>query len=460
MQSTYNDFLKQQGERLGQEILKLREQFVVYGHKNMSFLPSGPDKRKLRGRTRIFSSIDEICWFFGTENAVKYDPDEIYAALNNSMLTVSAASRRKFPIYPDAPTAYGVYISSPHSKLDIGMRMLKQSKIDPTIYGFHYPTWEFNPTIQRKDLNSDYLKDPVKAERDFGANPPMSDSPFVSSAAALIPLFTKKENCFKVLSPRVIADSLNNNLLAPRVKVLKKHSHPACLCIDCGYNNNSFAMTLMNIHHPGEEDESIRVAGAIELVPDPYPLSYPDIYENIISKIIEHFNVRLVLFDRWQSIDLSQRIYRDFEIDAVRYSVKYADFNDLRARIYSEEMIFPRLDTDPESLIALDFDIKDTCNSSPVDHMFLQLLLSKDTGKSVVKNTENDITDDILRCVVLGHYALNSAEYEELFEGEGEEEGQFSIADMIAVIPKSGGVGSSFNSSAVKDYAGVFKYGG
>jgi len=243
--------------------------------------------------TRIISALDELGWFFGGSNQVKYNPDEIYAALDNSLMTVLSASNKLLPIFPDMPSAYGFYISSPSSKADKSMRMYKQSKTSTSLYGFHYSTWEINPTITKEDLRDKFREDPVKTERDFGANPPYSLSPYISTPTVLIPVFSKKKNLLKIKSIKTVKDSLGGTLMYPTLEFNKVHTYPAVLSIDCSYNYDSFACSIM--HFMDIDDKRvIATSGIIEIIPDTYAISFPKIYEHVITPIIENFNIKVV----------------------------------------------------------------------------------------------------------------------------------------------------------------------
>jgi intein/homing endonuclease len=437
----YISFLESKGEEIGKELIKVRDTFIVFHHKNLSFYPSGPDKRKLRGRTRIISTIDELGWFFGGEGAVKYNPDEIYEALDNSLMTILSGSKKVFPIYPYTPTAYGLYISSPSSKTDKSMRMYNQSKTSDSIYGFHKATWEFNPNISKDDLREKFRSDPVKADRDFGANPPHSSSPFISSPAAIASLITKRGNLLRLGKMKVINDSLGGKLLAPTVSILRSHNIPCVLGLDAGYSFDSFSCVLQHLN--GSDKEKFAVSGVIELRPDPHPLSFPHIYKNVIAPIIRRFNVQLVVTDRWQSIDLTQKIFQEHNIESIMYTLRYDDFEEIRTKILSGEYLFPRVERPFNELLSVEKSINDLIDKSPVAHFILQLLMVKDTGRTVTKGDE--ITDDIFRAFSLGSTFLMDEDYKSIFEGISKEtKTGYEIKDMCVVINKSsGGIGIS-----------------
>lgn len=431
---TYNNFLKDKGEKIGKELVKLKDTFFIWHHRGATVYCSGPNKKTLRGRTRFLSACDEIGWFFGGKDSVKFNPDEVFEALDNSLMTVLSGSKRIFKNKPFTPLAYGLYISSPSSKTDKGMRMYNQSKTSKTIYGFHAPTWEFNPNITKKDLADKFRQDPIKAERDFGANPPHSSSPYISNPASILGNFKKFKNYFKYRSPKIVKDSLDAKLLAPRIKFRKKHNYSSILAIDNGLNNNSFACVLM--HLDDNENDIIKITGLIEMIPDPYPLSYPDIYNNIIVPILDNFYVTLVVFDQWQSINLSQNIYKDYGIDAIRYSLNYDELDNVRTKLLSEDYKFPRTDHVIDDLINMNQDLNSLITKSPVSHIFLQLLLIHDTGRQVIKGDE--CTDDIFRAFALGSTLLTHPSYDYLFDDIGSEVNSIkSVSDMVVLINKS-----------------------
>jgi len=428
----YHSFLEEESLRLSTELFKIRDTFVAYNFKNLGIYPSGPDKRKLRGRTRIISALDEVGWFIGgSAGSTKFNPDEIYAALDNSLMTVLTASKRLFKKHPDIPTAYGLYISSPSSKTDKCMRMYKQSKGSRTMYGFHKSTWEFNPNITKKDLNEKYREDPVAAERDFGANPPYSSAPFIKGPSHIVPLFSKRKNLFKVTGYKTTSDSLGGTLLYPVVSFVKKHTFPSVLAVDTGYNHNSFACSLS---HWFEKDGKLyyAVSGVIEIIPDPHPVSFPDVYDYVLTPILKEYNVKVVAFDRWQSIDLSQRTFKDHKIQAFSYSVTMKDFIDLKNKIYSGDCMFPKVEKEVEELLALKQELSSLVAGNPISHMFLQFLMCRDTGRTITKGDE--ITDDILRTICLGYSILTHEDYKDLFTFDGKMLNKYNKIDSIMSV--------------------------
>lgn len=426
-----------------------------------------PANNILVHNTRIYSSLDEICHFFGKEGSVKLDPDEVSLALDNSLYTVRSASNKLLPKYPDVPTAHSINISSPRSKLDKGMRLHKQAKHIPSFFSIRLPTWEFNPNITREDLNDKFLTDPIGAERDFGANPPFGDNLYLPNAADILGIITKKRNSLEVIKYKTVADSLGTKTLYPIIKV-RPNNAPCILACDAGFSKNSFGLALLyrkqieiesidedeqelpsaaaNNADEAEEEEYQEITvccGLLEIQPkDGMPLNFPMIYQFVIKKILENFNVQLVAFDRWQSISLRQSVYQDFGIDAVQYSVNMQDFNNLKEDILSENFIVPKLEQDIQDIISLEKDLDVLVHNKPVSHLLVQMLTSKDNGRIITKGDET--SDDILRAVCLGHSLLWNENYDELFSGyeeedDDEEDGPRTDPTMLVGV----GVGNS-----------------
>ena len=233
----YIDFLHEEGNRIGKELVKINGSAIAWAHKRMLWAPAGPDKRMLRGRTRIFAAGDEVGWFFGGGDGVKYNWDEVQKALGNSLMTIRPKARQLLHEYPDMPNAIECDISSPSSKLDPIMRAYKQSQGSKVSFGWKYPTWEVNPNIRKEDLAEEFRVNPIEAERDFGANPPFSTDPYIKSPASLVPLFKHEwKNSIRFKGLRFTKDSLGGVVQYPAIEIRNPADAPCCLSLDCGYN--------------------------------------------------------------------------------------------------------------------------------------------------------------------------------------------------------------------------------
>ena len=420
----YHEFLDAEGKRIGTELYKHLDTFIAYHHKGIYASSGNADWRKLRGKTRIIGSIDEGAYLTGDK--ILMNAWQAYDALNNSLSTIQTALEKVLPRFPWAPSAYGMYTSSTRSKQDFIMGMHKRSKRVETIFSRKMATWDFNPNMPKdcEFIRTKYLEDHVAAERDYASNPPFASDPFIQRAAQIVPILTKRKNVLSIDVIKITKDSLGGRALYPTIKC-KPHSFPCCLSIDAGWKKNSFAVALTHlIPHPDDPDDAlIATSGLLEISPrEGIPISHNKVYEHVLKPICEAYDVKLFVTDAWQGVDFQSRIFSDFGIDATQYSLRYNDFESLRTRINSETWVLPALDGDLKDILAMEKDLVDLVFKKPVSHLMIQLLVSRDTGKTITKNTDagEDFTDDLLRASALGVAIVEGEEYGPLFTGEGE----------------------------------------
>lgn len=407
--------------------------------------------------TRLWSSMDEVGHFTGKDGSMTLDADEVALALDNSLTTLRTASSALLPRYPDVPNAHAFYISSPRAKLDKIMRLYKQSKVIDSYYGIKAATWEFNPNISKETLKDRFIADPIGAERDFGANPPFGEDLYISNAADIVDILSKKKNAIRIERYKTAKDSLGGSVLYPIISV-SAHSHASILACDCGYSYNSYALALMHKiqyedEDTGEVTDIIACSGILEIQPkEGIPLSFPKIYEQVICKIIENFDVKMVAVDRWQSINLRQSVYDDYGIDAMQYSVTMDDFTALKEDIISGQFIIPKLEQDIQEIISLEKDLQTLIQNKPISHFLIQLLTSKDNGRIITKGDET--SDDILRAVCLGHSILRDEQFDEVFESDGEQTEGIQNASLGVAVNSSGSIMNT-NGNSVSTVPGI-----
>ncbi len=155
---------------------KTNEKAIEDGWLQVRFNRIASDSAGVAGRTRIFASIDEWARLInsdGTRSAL-----ELYAVMNNSLKTVrGAVDLNGLPPF----LGFMANVTSPIAQDDPAMLRYNMAHTGelPTCYGWKGPTWEFNPFMPRKVFDDDYIRDAVIAERDFGANPPLSATPYI-----------------------------------------------------------------------------------------------------------------------------------------------------------------------------------------------------------------------------------------------------------------------------------------
>jgi hypothetical protein len=412
----YHEMLKSVGDRHGEELYKLGQTGVHYHHRNHLVYPSGPNKKTLRGKTRIFAAIDEMDFFNNDEDGedqVKMNGVEVYKSLNNSLLTVRVGWKNNIRRgLVNVPNAYQFNISSPQSARGVLTETVNRNQDSKRVYCFHLATWEMNPVIGRRDLAQEFADNPEKAARDFGAEPPLADSPFMGDVNVVKDLFDKKPNAVKYTYVHR-KNAMGVTRRAGRILSIQapREIPPSILAIDAGFSNNSFSLTVGHADPLGEV-RRVRCVAMVEIIPEKNTatLDYSAIAEKLIYPIIEGLNVQAVFADRWNSLKLLHDIEAKYKIPAEQYSIKYRDFTMIRSYMEADGVLLPRTETEPGKLDGiLKPDLTQyprSFHNRPVDHFFLQACTVKDTDRDVIKGTR--LTDDTWRALCLmTHWLLD-----------------------------------------------------
>lgn len=348
----------------------------------------------------VHNSVDEMGWFPNGADAaklVKMNADEIYKALGNSLRTVrSAADLLIRKGFDNIPTAMFVNLSSPSSVRDKIMELVRQSQTSRKIFGIQLATWDVNPTMKRSMFDEEFSRDPVGAMRDFGAQPPISNSPLLSNTDKIFEASTKKKNPIKIAYKTKTSSSGQQTRYA---KVLKMRTGgpPSIMAIDAGYVNNSFACAIGYM----EDEKNARIHALIEVQPLPgVPLNYTLIYKHLLGPVIEGMNVKLVCADRWNSIKLLQDAEEEFDIKQQQYMLKYKDLVLFKDYFESGQIRFPHLEWDQDQIAGYDQSTYPApFKENPVEHFVLQCMTVQDTGTQVLKGDQ--LTDDLARASML-----------------------------------------------------------
>ena len=439
----YHAFLTQEAHRLGKQKFHdaNKETFLSYSHKQLVVSFSGPDIRTIRGRTRIFSGLDEKGWFdvqadSGSINTkVRLNAKETTKALMNSLQTVraSAMSLRAEGIL-SVPEGINADVSSPSSLNDSIMRGIRQANEDPTIYPFHYATWEMNPNLSLASLRSEMLSDRRSFDRDFAAVPPLGANQFIESQMAVEKCQgSKSQTALINWTKRYHQDEFGDKTMYVEVNVMKKDRHrPRMLTVDTGLSNNSFAVTLWS--YDREEQRPVCDI-AIECMPEETQtekilVNFPMMFRHAILPLVEGYRVILAAYDRWQSIDQVQRLRTDHRVEAVQYQLKWADFQAIRATILDSNLRIPLMEISIDDVRKSDKRFDDIIRSVPVAHLALQMLTVREGGRKVIKPING--TDDLFRCLCLAVKFILDPKYTRKFEqyGSGAGVGQ-KIAGVV-----------------------------
>ena len=364
---------------------------------------SGPNKRTLRGSTRWLSITDEIGWFpHGDDNdeRERASANEVYVSLDRSLKTVRKTGLKLLQSgYDNIPLAYGCSISSPSSYNDKIMELVRNFKGSKEVLVHQAPTWEMNPLFTKEDFAKEYQDDPIKAERDFGANPPMAENAWISDVKSLDHLLVNRwviDYQYDHFTNRSGVDMVFGKLRSTKAPPT---CPPTVLTIDAGYSNNSFALAIT-----ANDGRGANVLAVAEIAPKKgiTVINYTRTVKQLLYPLIKAFNVQAVGADRWNSLKLLQDIEEDCHVQTFQYSLKPTDF-DLVYDYLMEDLPaikLPRPEMDLGQIFVTS-DYPHGFKYKPNSHLYHQFSTVNVDGRGSVEKG-NGYTDDILRAVALG----------------------------------------------------------
>lgn len=310
----YRERCQQVGLRMpdGREVFHQTNATIAFEHK-FAYLDRVHAKAgSLRGATRKAIVNDEISHF---DDGDKRSADSVYSAMVNSTKTFQEQG-------------VIVNISSPLHVTDKGMRLLANcgvkfrssyydqfgftyldeyngSAIEPvmSMLGFHYPTWEINPTSSFESFENDRKKDPEAFLRDFGALPSQAEQAFFSDTSAISVMFDKTMPC-PINELGQFSDSFR-----PKGNITNYHLH-----VDAGAGKPSNFAFVLGHSEPkydpitGERKNMViidlayavmaRVDGEVDLIKA----------RELLDIIIGRFPIDIYSSDRWNDIEYMQKI--------------------------------------------------------------------------------------------------------------------------------------------------------
>lgn len=387
--------------------------YLRFFHKNLELASSGPMAKTLRGDTRYATVTDELGLFpmrIGSEDSdddsdnerERANADEVHQTLSTSLTTVQNAiqSIRQKGIN-HFPQAINFNISSPYSWVDKICRLYLENADNPAALCVKQPTWEVSPLYTRDSpiIVAAYRRNPKKAERDFGANPPKIGEDFYEEATVV--------KCFQ-LEPWYAASyqASTEYTLAKAVQKFKAlRYHPMVLALDAGSDNNAFA--LAGVYRDGGD---VKVPILLEVVPTGRTINFPYLYKNVILPILKDCNCKVLVADRWGSLQLLQQAKEDVkDLKVAQYSVKMADFDNVVNLVSASALFLPKLEMEVDRVKVVT-NYKRDLRDAPASHLLLQCLTVQELGGTVTKGSSATVkyTDDLHRAMVLGVAAVLS----------------------------------------------------
>jgi hypothetical protein len=197
-------------------------------------------------------------------------------------------------------------------------------------------------------------------------------------------------------------------------KILRPDQNPRGLFVDAGYNQNGFSMVDSRYN---QEAKTIVSDIVINLKPSKEcPINFPLMYEKCILPIVTGLNVKIVVFDRWNSLFMVQDLIVK-KHKSEQYTMKWNDFITVRSKINGREVVLPRIETDFDEIWNEPQGLETACYDKPVNTLYVQMATVRDHRTTVIKPA-GGMDDDVWRALTLGITYVSDPEYATLFRGK------------------------------------------
>lgn len=409
--SQYHDFMNYHSRKKGVELVRWLNEGFAYVHKGIIGYVVGSANDVERGRTALFTSIDEIGLFEGDMESRQHNPHETYTTYEKASATIRSAARKKFLAGDfNAPTAWMTVQSSTKSKTDYIMRLIKLGRTDQTKVTSHKASWEVNPNLDVEFLENERKKDPQTFNRDYGSEPPFAKDPFIDS-------FELVNNSALLEIPNWSAITKEAGKLGDYLSCVNmgvSRNIPYCLSIDMGRSDCGYALSLLKLK---EDDFSVvQVAGLWAIYTQkPRLVDFDGMFNDFVLPLCEKLNIKLVIYDQWQSMGHIDTLKKK-GVNALQYSMAYKDFMQFRSNLYqgkleniTPEISFEKVESSPRP-------VEEILYENPCLHLLWQCLSVREVGNKI---TKGDGHDDIFRAVSLGCTFLWDPKIKSEFEYKG-----------------------------------------
>lgn len=466
----YAKFLEYHGKNKGIELYVNNNTFISFRNKRVEVACKAPDQRTLRGATRFWFTIDEVCWMGVGEAASEHrskgdkvlgSADEIWIALSNSLKTVRQNALKHFKAgVVGVPTGCSCDTSSPCHANDKGMRDLRESQHNNFIHAHHCATWDFNPTYSGgiADFAEEYASNPVEAERNFGAIPPLTLDPWIIDRGPVI-LSCRKLDEKKLISYTTKRETnpFGETTIWFHLDAVSDSARPRLLGIDNGEVNNGFSLVL------GSMDKTTpRIDECFMCKPDAsngIKVNLDRMFTEFVYPIMHRFNIIAGFYDQWNSSQNIDKLRGEGK-DMRKYSMKPQDFDALRSKLQGGDISLPFSEYDPNVFLgneAGNVDLVRTSWSKPNFGLLLQILTVRQLGKRLFKPLAGD--DDVFRAAALVMHHLYDDELRKKLGYTGRSNsdagGQYTGPVVASRGMSKGGGGSGGSGGGGSDISGL-----
>lgn len=339
-----------------------RKKEITFYEKPIRLFSGNSEAEAWEGLDLLLVVLDEIA-AFKTDTQFKGTVTQSQRLSASAIYRMSKASvMSRFPELGKC-----ILISFPRYQGDFITQRYDESALEPNVLRIKAKTFDMNPMITREMLEPEYIRNPVDAKSRFECEPPMMVDAFFRDP-------DRVKSCFKS-AWKVIDEGTDEEkriqFEVPELNPLNEdgtfkpwfepggENHTRFIHVDLGVKRDRAALAMS--HSPGMR--KIETVGGFETLPvvvmdlvkywEATPgrdVDFEDIRKTIIL-LCKKFDVGLVTFDQWQSVDMIQ-ILRRKGINADTYSVGNKDYDNLATCFYDHRFsgYFHKLLVDGELL--------------------------------------------------------------------------------------------------------------
>lgn len=291
----------------------------------------------LRGRTRVFGGLDEIAYMLDGDS--RMGADEIFRSIDNSLQTVRSRTKRVGGL---PWLGLMCSVSSPRSRDDKSMRLLREAPGIDGMLAYHYATWDFNPYEPRENFDDMFAKDPIGAKRDFAAQPPNTAHPLIPDINRWRDLVVTEDLAPTAWFDYRMFEESGHEYMGIKLAdaKLQMGGSPRFLAFDAGKNFDAFAGACGHGEVWVDEDTGVqRTVTVIDWVVRILPEQGTEVYYDDVFGLVKGINrkqpIQRVEFDHWNATQLIQQIRRIQPIRAEEVNVKDEQYRRFRADAYA-----------------------------------------------------------------------------------------------------------------------------
>jgi hypothetical protein len=175
---------------------------------------------------------------------------------------------------------------------------------------------------------------------------------------------------------------------------------PRAVTVDTGEVSNSFGLCVSRYY---SEQQGLAFEEFIEVAPSENAIvDLAWCYNELVIPLVQSFNIKHVVYDRWESGYAVSDLRTNHDIDAQKYSLRFKDFDTFKNDLLGSRIWLPKPEKDPDEL--LQHDSLAWRANYPRANFQAQITTVNQFNRKITKPDYGN--DDLFRTAVLAHYII------------------------------------------------------